>query len=449
MAARQHFWAFCCYMDWDFFRIKRRFLKAAALVLQKVYEKYIDGECINAAISMPPRSGKSYLTSMFCAWWLGMLPLSSVMRNTCTAALYNKLSYDTRGIVSSPRYREVFPQIRMSKDKTNIDGWNINFAKQVSYYGAGVGGTIIGFGATLAISDDLYKSMSDALSAAISDHIKMWKQSAHDSRKELNCPEIFIGTRWSKDDVIGNAINENKVLTENNIIIAALTDEGKSFCENVKTTQEYLKIRQETDQGIWMAEYMQVPIEIDPTRILFPESELKRYKKDDFKFNPITNYSLMMIDPADTGGDDFCIVYGNVLNELFYVEEIICNNRGVEYNVPAAIDAAVKHVPTLVRIEGVGGWVQTAKDIRTGISDKNPNIQVLIFCEQMNKVEKIMSQSYFVKTRCVFRSDADEEYNRAVTRLTQYIRGKKQQHDDLADVLSNIMRYLRRNGMIT
>lgn len=38
-------------------------------------------------------------------------------------------------------------------------------ARQVSYFGGGVGGTVIGFGASmLAMTDDLYKSLEDALS---------------------------------------------------------------------------------------------------------------------------------------------------------------------------------------------------------------------------------------------------------------------------------------------
>ena len=108
---------------------------------------------------MPPRAGKSYITSLFCAWILGRIKDASVIRNTCTARLYEKLSYDTRAIVKYTRYREVFPEVKLSDDKASVQSWNTNFAKQVSYFGGGVGGTIIGFGATFAISDDLLKSI--------------------------------------------------------------------------------------------------------------------------------------------------------------------------------------------------------------------------------------------------------------------------------------------------
>ena len=111
IAGRQNFWAFCCFYDYEFFAVKRRFLKDVAIALQKVVDKHQQGEIYNIAISMPPRAGKSYITSLFCAWILGRIKDASVIRNTCTARLYEKLSYDTRAIVKAQRYREVFPEV--------------------------------------------------------------------------------------------------------------------------------------------------------------------------------------------------------------------------------------------------------------------------------------------------------------------------------------------------
>ena len=45
-------------------------------------------------------------------------------------------------------FRTVFPEVVLSDNKANLQGWNTNQSKQVGYFGAGVGGTIIGFGAT-------------------------------------------------------------------------------------------------------------------------------------------------------------------------------------------------------------------------------------------------------------------------------------------------------------
>ena len=59
----------------------------------------------------------------------------------------------------------------------------------------------------IAITDDLYRNLDDAIIGTYNESVIRWKESAHDSRKEKNCPEIFIGTRWSKRDIIGRAID--------------------------------------------------------------------------------------------------------------------------------------------------------------------------------------------------------------------------------------------------
>ena len=45
------------------------------------------------------------------------------------------------------------------------------------------------------------------------------------------------------------------------------------FCEDVHTTEYYHELREETDDSIWCAEYMQEPIEA--IGLLYPKSELK------------------------------------------------------------------------------------------------------------------------------------------------------------------------------
>lgn len=120
------------------------------------------------------------------------------------------------------------------------------------------------------MTDDLYKSLEDALSDNNNEKVWSWKQGTHDSRIEGNCCLIDIGTRWSANDVLGRLEEAGKY---NEIIrIAALDENERSFCEDVHTTEYYLELRSETDESIWMAEYMQEPFEAKG--LLFPKSSL-------------------------------------------------------------------------------------------------------------------------------------------------------------------------------
>jgi hypothetical protein len=254
--AKKDFWEFCLFYDREFFH-EREFLKEVAIAFQNINENKIK----SLAVSMPPRAGKSYITSIFCAWTLGKHPTESVMRNTCTAQLFNKFSYDVRDIVKSERFQLVFPDVKLSDDKANLQGWNTNKSKQVGYFGAGVGGTIIGFGASkIAITDDLYRGIDDAINDNMNARIQQWKQATHDSRFESGCSRIDIGTRWTRNDVIGTQMDSG--VYEKEVIIKALDDNDKSFCEAVMTTDEYLDKRNKTAKEIWLAEYQQQPIDL-------------------------------------------------------------------------------------------------------------------------------------------------------------------------------------------
>src|SRR5665647_494870 len=303
---RQNFWLFLCYMDFSFFHDRRRFLKPIAEIFQKVVDSFIEGKGLKVAFSMPPRGGKSYITSMFAAYWLGRFPELSVMRNTCSAGLYEEFSYATRGIVKSDKYKEVFPEIVLSKNRQNLASWSLDSSRQCAYFGAGVGGNIIGKGANLAITDDLYSGMTDAMSDATQTSTKMWKQSEHNSRMEKSCPEIFIGTRWTMGDVIGEAINSGSV--DYVITIPALqmvNGAWETFCDDVKTTDEYFRIKDDPlmDEMVWLAEYMQEPIETKG--LLLPKSELN-YDTVDHK---LCSYRFAVGDPANTGGDKFAVPF--------------------------------------------------------------------------------------------------------------------------------------------
>ena len=450
LLAAHDFWEFCLYYDIDFFSA-RPFLKKVAEAFQHLYDSYISGNPISIGVSMPPRAGKSYITSLFCSWWIGKLPTLSVMRNTCTATLYKKFSYDVRKIIRSGRYKSVFPEIILSKDKQNVQGWNITQARQVTYFGAGTGGTIIGIGANLAINDDLYRGLADALSENYNDSVLQWKESVHDSRKELNCPEIFIGTRWTTKDVIGKAL-ENKELSTY-VTISALVKQGEemvSFCNNVKSTKEYLKIKKNIDPYIWDAEYMQEPS--DKKGLLFPMSQLNFYDPAKIDTRKHVEHSYCQIDPADKGGDDLSAPFGKLIGDLIYIDDVVYNNEGTDVNEQLLLERISRNKCDTVRLEGNGAWYLFGNDIRDALNNAGHYVDFLIFHATANKHTRILSMAAFIKNYCRFRSDwetCSDDYKKFIKNLTSYYRmqsGKStNSHDYAPDSLAALAKYFKEN----
>ena len=442
IAARSHFWAFCCYFDYDFFAVKRRFLKEVALAFQEVIDEYEKGNSISISVSTPPRAGKSYITSLFAAYWLCRFPHLSVMRNTCTTTLYQKFSYDTRAIMRTEKRKEVFPEIELSEDKQNIDGWNLKTSKQVGYFGSGVGGTIIGFGANIAITDDLYKSMMDALSSTTQAKAESWKQSAHDSRKERNCPEIFIGTRWTKNDIIGKAIDSGDLART--IIIPALIND-KSFCEDVKTTKEYLKIKSRIEKSIWSAEYMQQPYDVEG--ILLPASKLNYFNSiaDIPKESIVWRFTIS--DPANKGGDKYSnpFIYVCMINDRVacYVVDAIHSTDGIEANTERIPLKAKELGMEAIFLEDNGIGLAAALLIKKKLP---ANVKFAPFHSSINKETRILSNYEFVRDFFYFQREPEQgsEYASFMYDMTNYQKEGDNKHRlDAIDVICSAANFVK------
>lgn len=435
--ARRRFWEFILYMDPEFFRA-RSFLEEVAQLFQDLN----DGVILKGSASLPPRAGKSYITSLFCAWWLGRHPQLCVMRNTVSATLYNKFSYDVRALLRTDKYQAVFPTVRLAPDKQNIDGWGLTTSKQGAYFGGGVGTNIIGFGANLAITDDLYSGFKEALSPTINDATHVWKQGSHNSRMESGCPELYIGTRWSKRDVIGAAMDDGQI--DRAIVIPALDGHRRSFCEHVKTTEEYLKIESVTDEMIWRAEYMQEPIEA--FGLLFPTNELNKFPIDHL---PAGEHHLVTIDPANRGGDYFasahCVLVGNDV----YIPHVFCNKEGSDQNNILHHQYISSQPIDSVEYEGVLQWMQVAIQLRDMLDAEE--LEFRITKPTAAKHTRILVQAQFIKKHFYFREDYKQipEYRIFMNILTGYLRDQgganKAANDDPPDVLAAAAKYYRRN----
>ncbi len=403
-------------------------------MFQSVVDQYRNGNAITVGVSLPPRSGKSYITSLFAAYWLAQFPELSVMRNSCTATLYQKFSYDTREVIRSAKFKDVFPEITLQSDRQNLDGWSLTTSKQVGYFGAGVGGTIIGFGANLAITDDLYKSMQDALSTNTNRFVKLWKESAHDSRKEKNCPEIYIGTRWAKDDIIGEATDNNHI--HQAIVIPALV-EGRSFCEDVKTTAEYLQIQERTSPSTFQAEYMQNPLDIDG--LLIPKSTLRFADTSIIQPESVT-FRFSVGDPADTGGDKYSMPFIDVIEYegqlACYVRDVIHSTYGIEANTSRIIDRAKDNRTEQIFIESNGVGLAAVILIKKTIGE---HVKISAFPSTVNKEVRILSHYEFIQRYFIFDAEKyanDNYYRMFITDLTSYSKeGDNKNKKDAIDVL--------------
>lgn len=421
--ARKEFYSFCKYIDCSFFTENKQHLKIIAGKLQEVSE----GKIKKLIISLPPRSGKSYIVSLWCAWTIGRNPKGSIMRNSYAAELAEKFSYDIRDIIKSDKYQRIFP-VKLKQDKQKINDWAIEGAVQSSYFCAGVGGAITGKGCTsAAILDDPIKNIEDALSETIINKTWQWYTSTHKSRLEKGCPEIIIATRWSRRDPTGMVLETQPGQWEE-INFPALVN-GQTFCDEIKTTDEFLEIKQVTDDFIWEAEYMQNPVEAKG--LLFPIEELNRFSLSELHD---TDAVIGYTDTADEGTDFLCSVIAKIKGKNAYITDVVFTQDPIEVTEPLVAQQIIEHQPNKHTVESNNGGKSFAKNVEKLIKDDSRTVIKWIPTTQ-NKETRILMKSGQVKKYFWFRNDypLGSPYDKYMRQLTSYVKMGKNKHDDAAD----------------
>lgn len=436
---RNNFYKFCVYMDPVFFSDDKPHLKDIAEAFQSVS----DGVISKLAISLPPRAGKSYITSLFCAWWIGKNPRDGVMRNSYGAELAQTFSYFIRGLMTNDKYLKVFP-VKLKKDKQSIDDWALETAKQTTYFCGGVGGPLTGKGAKLIILDDPIKGIEEALSETMIEKTWNWYGGVHMARREKGYINIHIATRWSKKDPIGRLTDPDSEFYDPEfkvIKVPALDENGKSYCEAIMTTEEYMEQKRVLEDFIWEAEFMQNPVE--SKGLLFPIEELNRFSLSELNNKP--DGVIGFTDTADKGTDYLCSPIGKRYGDHTYITDVVFSQDSVEITEPLVAQLIIDTKCEWMVIESNNGGRQYARNVRK-LTDPKWKCSISDQNQTANKETRILMNAGYIKEYFYFRDDYEpgSDYDKFMRALTSYVKLGNNKHDDAPDAvtgLAEIMRY--------
>jgi predicted phage terminase large subunit-like protein len=168
-------------------------------------------------VFMPPRVGKSELVSVrLPAWFLGRNPDARVILSGCTGDLATGFSRQVRDIIRGQAFQRLWGEgsdeaqrdwVQVSQESRAAGAWELE-RHRGGLLAAGVGGSIIGRGADLAIIDDPFKSRKEAESKARRDEVDTWYRSTLYSRLEDNAAIVLMHQRWHSDDLAGRLIKK-------------------------------------------------------------------------------------------------------------------------------------------------------------------------------------------------------------------------------------------------
>lgn len=162
-------------------------------------------------ISSPPGSAKStYCSRLLPAWYLGRHPRHTYMQaGHGQKFVDNELSYPTKAIVDSDRYRDIFPDVFLDPQKKATDMWRLNNPKG-RYFGKGIGAGVSGFRCDFGSLDDPFASREDAETEGLRNKKFRWYVNDFSLRLLPHAPLLVVMTRWHTDDITGRLLEMQK-----------------------------------------------------------------------------------------------------------------------------------------------------------------------------------------------------------------------------------------------
>jgi hypothetical protein len=205
------------------------------------------GKMKRIIFNMPPRSMKSMCVSVaWPAWILGNQPTARIIVASYSQRLSEKHSLDTRCIMQSSWYRELFPEVELSTEQnTKYKFLTVQRGYRIA---TSVGGTLTGEGGDFIIVDDPLSS-TQALSETLRKRATNWFDQTLVSR--LNDRKkgviVLVMHRLHQGDLTGHLLSKPKNIWHH--ICLPIISENKGTIYSIKKPAHPVPVIQVTKNG--------------------------------------------------------------------------------------------------------------------------------------------------------------------------------------------------------
>jgi hypothetical protein len=280
--------------------------------LHRFYNEMVEGKRPKLAISAPPQHGKSWSATDFIAWVAGKQPDRKTIFGSYSDDLGVRTNNDLQRIMMGERYKQIFPQTRISEDTTvtGSDRWKRNSSliefieHEGSFRNTTVSGQINGLELHLGVIDDPIKGREEA--HRVNARNKAWEWFADDfmSRFAKDAALLVVMTRWHTDDILGRFMERYPELRMLRYPAIAEHDElfrrkGEPLFAELKPLDFLLERKKMLTQPSWESIYQQHPIVVGGGQ--FPIEKLRVLPL--FDRSKITN-TIRYWDKAATADSD-------------------------------------------------------------------------------------------------------------------------------------------------
>ncbi len=253
--------------------VEQRAVNRAQEIICANMDRVEAGDIDRLMLLAPPQHGKSEICSRKApAYSLGRNARHDIISASATAPLAESFGRDVRNLVGSPRFRNLF-DIHLAEDTQAKGNWRTQ--EGGSYYAVGIGGALMGRGATRGIIDDPFASMEDAQSEVSRENVWEWYTGTFYNRIRPGGAIVLIQHRMHEEDLAGRLLAQQVTGGDKWTVIdlPAVGELDKHGYEGPlwpeRYNQEALeRIRANTPPRYWSSLYMQQAVPEEGTYFL-------------------------------------------------------------------------------------------------------------------------------------------------------------------------------------
>lgn len=391
---------------------------------------------------MPPRYLKSICVSTaFPAWVLGKHPTKKIIVASYAMPLAEKLSIDTKDIMSSHWYSETFPDVVLHssvhgkrKFMTTVGGFRL---------ATSIHGSLTGEGGDILIADDMQKPL-DTMNKRYRDKTYNWLLNTFFSRlnDKKNGAIIIVMQRLHVDDIVGRLVGSNltgKMLEKVNgwmvLNLASIAIQEEAFRnigtvlnEKTDSMETIQSIKKQMGEYFFSAQYQQDPETckygfLRKSQICFVASDISDF---------VRNGIFLSIDSAFKNGknnDDTAITLWCTNESAVILFEVISVKMEFLEIVEFVKSLMQKYHVLQVLIEDKGSGTSLIQTLRERYRSKIIPVKVT----QPKEVRFLGILPYFELGHVMIADTVNQD---AINQLTSFPNGK---HDDVVDSTSQFI----------
>lgn len=415
--------------------------RAMAHALQRCADR-LDPHLI---VTMPPRSLKSITISVaWVAWLLGHDPAVKVMCVSYAEDLAKRHSTDTRRIMESEWYRELFPDTVLAKATETV----LETTRGGIRNATTVGGTVTGMGGDWIIVDDPSKAEDAFSKLALEKAIKFFTNTLYSRSNDPMGARILVTMQRIHEGDLAGFLSGLKGWTQ--LVLPATAPEDTlipigpaqtydrkkgELLQPDRLTAEYLEDRREMlGAAAFQAQYQQAPLPEEGN--IIKTDWIRSYASAESLEGGRTFISIDTAQKTEPSNDYSAFTIWRWIDDYHYLLEVIRERLDYPSLYARVVSLWAQHSPERILIENTGSGVGLIQDL----GQNKPGIAVVPIKAKESKSVRVGTASALFENGQVFFPNSAPWLDQCLTEVLGFPLAK---YDDIIDSIAQYLNWAK------